>query len=217
MTEAEWRACANPWVILQHLGAAGTDRKLRLFICACCERSLLYSLLPDVRAAVAIAKQLADGNSNFADVVAARQTLAEIAREGDENGMLVSAALSGALAPYPIQAGNAAIVADQVIESLGQEWNEAANDQERAAQCRLVREIFAYPGRDMTAPQRWRTGNVVALAEAIYEAQDYTRLPILADALEDAGCTDVGMLTHCREPGEHVRACWVVDFLLGKQ
>jgi len=65
----------------------------------------------------------------------------------------------------------------------------------------------------------WLAGNggtVPKLARAIYDERAFDRLPVLADALEDAGCTDADILTHCRSGGEHVRGCWVVDLLLGK-
>ena len=55
------------------------------------------------------------------------------------------------------------------------------------------------------------------LAQAIYEERRFGDLPVLADALEEAGCTDADILSHCRGPGPHVRGCWVVDLLLGKQ
>jgi hypothetical protein len=55
------------------------------------------------------------------------------------------------------------------------------------------------------------------LAQGIYDERAFERLPILADALEDAGCTDAAILVHCRGPGPHVRGCWVVDLILGKQ
>ena len=64
---------------------------------------------------------------------------------------------------------------------------------------------------------RWLTGNVVALADAIYAGRAFDRLPILADAFEDAGCTDRDILDHCRGPGPHVRGCWVVDLVLEKK
>jgi hypothetical protein len=54
------------------------------------------------------------------------------------------------------------------------------------------------------------------LAQAIDDERAFDRLPILADALEDAGCTDADLLNHCRGPGLHVMGCWVVDMLLGK-
>ena len=58
---------------------------------------------------------------------------------------------------------------------------------------------------------------MVKFAQAIYDDRDFDRLPILADALEEAGCTNADILAHCRQPGEHVRGCWVVDLLLGKE
>ena len=63
----------------------------------------------------------------------------------------------------------------------------------------------------------WLASLVLGLAQAIYDERAFDRLPILADALEDAGCTDAAILEHCRGPGPHVRGCWVVDLLLGKQ
>jgi hypothetical protein len=64
---------------------------------------------------------------------------------------------------------------------------------------------------------RWNDGIVVKLAEGMYEDRSFDHLPILADALEEAGCTDADILAHCRQPGQHVRGCWVVDLLLGKE
>jgi hypothetical protein len=58
---------------------------------------------------------------------------------------------------------------------------------------------------------------VVKLAESIYDERAFDRMPILADALEEAGCANADILAHCRQPGEHVRDCWAVDLLLGKE
>jgi hypothetical protein len=63
----------------------------------------------------------------------------------------------------------------------------------------------------------WNGGTVVNLAQAIYEECAFDHLPILADALEEAGCADSSVLDHCRLPGLHVRGCWVVDLLLDKE
>ncbi len=62
----------------------------------------------------------------------------------------------------------------------------------------------------------WLTPTVVSLADALYRDRAFDRLPILADALEEAGCTNADVLLHCRQPAEHVRGCWVVDLVLGK-
>jgi hypothetical protein len=63
----------------------------------------------------------------------------------------------------------------------------------------------------------WNSSTVVSLAQSIYTDRTFDRLPILADALEDAGCTNQDILNHCRQPGEHVRGCWVVDLLTGRK
>lgn len=62
----------------------------------------------------------------------------------------------------------------------------------------------------------WNDATVRKLARTIYETRRFQDMPILADALEEAGCTDADILHHCRQPGEHVGGCWVVDRLLGK-
>ena len=69
----------------------------------------------------------------------------------------------------------------------------------------------------MRANRSWRTSTVVALAKGIYQDRAFDRMPILADALQDAGCTNEDILQHCRDPKQvHVRGCWVVDLVLGK-
>jgi hypothetical protein len=62
----------------------------------------------------------------------------------------------------------------------------------------------------------WNDGVAVALAQDMYESRDFGRAPLLGDMLEDAGCTDPQFLEHLRGPGPHVRGCWVIDLLVGK-
>lgn len=88
---------------------------------------------------------------------------------------------------------------------------------EQAAQCNLIRDIFGNPFRPINGDPAWLTETVVALAEGIYAERAFDRMPILADALEDAGCDNADVLNHCRQPGEHVRGCWVVDLLTGRK
>jgi hypothetical protein len=88
---------------------------------------------------------------------------------------------------------------------------------ECSAQVGLVACIFGNPFRPITADAAWLTPTAVSLAQAIYDDRAFDRLPILADALEDAGCDNADLLNHCRLPGEHVRGCWPVDLLSGKQ
>jgi hypothetical protein len=81
----------------------------------------------------------------------------------------------------------------------------------------LIREIIGNPFRAIAFDPTWLSQGVVNLAERTYESQDFTWMPQLADSLEDVGCTNADILNHCRQPGEHVRGCWAVDLILGKE
>lgn len=85
------------------------------------------------------------------------------------------------------------------------------------AQAGLIREIAGNPFRPVTSDPAWLTTDVLALARGVYEERAFDRMPILADALQDAGCDSDDVLNHCRDASAtHVRGCWVVDLLLGK-
>jgi hypothetical protein len=79
------------------------------------------------------------------------------------------------------------------------------------------RDIFGNPFRPVVFEPAWRTSTAVALAQQMYDSRDFGIMPILGDALQDAGCDNDNVLDHCRGPGPHVRGCWVVDLVLGKQ
>ena len=80
----------------------------------------------------------------------------------------------------------------------------------------LARDIFGNPFRPVTFDPAWRTSETISIAGRMYDSRDFSAMPILADALEEAGCTNPDLLLHCRELGVHVRGCWVVDLVLGK-
>ncbi|MDY3557078.1 hypothetical protein R5W24_006263 [Gemmata sp. JC717] len=89
--------------------------------------------------------------------------------------------------------------------------------REYRAMCDLIRDIFGNPFRPVTFAPEWRTATATALAHQMYDARDFGAMPILADALQDAGCDSDDILSHCRNPEQvHVRGCWVVDLVLGK-
>jgi hypothetical protein len=95
--------------------------------------------------------------------------------------------------------------------------DEARRDAERAAHLELVWCVFGDTLRRVAFDPAWRTSAAVALARTAYEERHFQDLPLLADALEEAGCGDKAILEHCRGPGPHVRGCWVVDLVLGQQ
>jgi hypothetical protein len=88
--------------------------------------------------------------------------------------------------------------------------------EELPVQVAALRCIFGNPFRPVAFSPEWRTHTVVALARQVYESRDFGAMPILADALQEAGCDSEDILDHCRAEGHHVRGCWVVDLVLGK-
>jgi hypothetical protein len=94
--------------------------------------------------------------------------------------------------------------------------DETVEPEIRGPMSNLLRDIFGNPFRPVTFDPAWRTADTSGIAARMYESRDFSAMPILADALEEAGCTNPDILLHAREPGVHVRGCWVVDLVLGK-
>jgi hypothetical protein len=87
----------------------------------------------------------------------------------------------------------------------------------RTGQAQLLRCVVSNPFQPIAFDPAWRTQTAVAITRGMYDGRDFAAMPILADALQDAGCEHEGILDHCRKPGEHVRGCWVVDLVLGME
>jgi len=243
MTEAEWLVCTDPkpmWVYLHYNG--GSFRKLRLLACACLRR--IWHLLTDERCrkAVEVAERDAEGLATEADVFAALDmgrdgwhAQAEAADDGHYSTPLLRAMPDAGLAAYDaIDAdwqciGNAARAAAYFAAPAERDFAAAlsdpawvaANDHESRIQAGLIRCIFGNPfhprPRLPAALLGWNDGTIPKIARGIYEERAFDRLPVLHDALLDAGCDDEAILSHCREAGRHVRGCWVIDLLLGKE
>jgi hypothetical protein len=208
VTEAEFNT-SNPEKMLSFLRASGkaTDRKLRLFAVACCRR--LEVELPDQRSwdAVHVAEWYADGNGSDADLAAARGD-AEASFGLDRSGYAAVAVTA------PV-AWEAAVGAVNAIGWLGWEWYEEGEEADRQAD--LLCDVFGpLPFRPVRLDPRWRTPAVVVLATAIYDGRSWDDMPVLGDALAEAGCTNVEVLDHCREKA-HTRGCWLVDLLLKEE
>jgi len=103
----------------------------------------------------------------------------------------------------------------EVVEILiDQDWDNTRRLKRMAEVCR---DVFGNPFRPVSFSQEWRTETAAGLARQMYRSRKFSALPILADALQDAGCEDEHLLSHCRGPAPHVRGCWVVDLVLGKR
>jgi hypothetical protein len=225
MTEAEWLTCVDPKPMLAFLLGKASDRKLRLFACACCRR--VWRLLIDERSrkAVEIAEQVADRTvienapteKERRDAVLAAHAVAEQYSRSSKfySAEMGAAAARSAVSRQRALASNAAVFAAHALSREG----TAAIAAESRAQASMLRDLFGNPFRPVTVERAWLSwhdGTIVKLAQSIYDGRAFDRLPVLADALEEAGCTNAEILAHCRQPGEHVRGCWVVDLLLGK-
>jgi hypothetical protein len=94
---------------------------------------------------------------------------------------------------------------------------ESGRESMRGRLAALLRDVAGNPYRAAVPDPAWVTATVLAVAEGIYASGDFSALPVLSDALEEAGCTDAELLSHLRSPGPHVRGCWALDLVRGKE
>jgi hypothetical protein len=241
MTEAEWLVCGDVDELLRHLRRDSRivrspigRRKLRLFACGCCRQ--VWQLIEDHRSRrlVELSEQLADGLADPLELAAAEDAARSAKSDADAASAglssvthirKVGAAIGAALQTAAKESYEAARVSSGgTLCSVGGHWNtrepNPAWEAQAKRQADLLRCIFGNPFRPSPtlAPSilAHNGGTALRLAAAIYEGRAFDRLPVLADALEDAGCGDAEVLGHCRSGGEHVRGCWVVDLVLGK-
>jgi hypothetical protein len=233
MTESEWLACEDPYAMLKVLEGRASERKWHLFAVACCRR--YWDLLREEgsRTAVLVAERFADGLATREELAGAREEANWTAGGGDGFGPerccmdlddrpYNSAAAAGVIeATFDIlesrktAADLAGLPRSQWVKSHAGLTNEQWVDECRAV-ADLLRDIFGNPFPPITIDPARLTPNVVAVAWTIYQERAFDRMPELAEALEAAVCSDAEILRHCRQPGPHVRGCWVVDLILGK-
>jgi hypothetical protein len=239
MTEAEWLHCIDPHPMLQFLRGSVSERRLRLFACACCRRLLKWSGGEGLD--LDVAERFADGRATRTELARARQASA---RQGsfiwwktsdpEFQGDICAAEAFAAAAslPWPrwvpLTQHYTAIVVKAAVAAAASGWGwggdlsrEQAAQGERAAQAGLLRDIVGNPFHPALALGCLLS--VASLAQAAYDARtlpsghlDPSRLAILADALERSGCKNSDLLGHLRDPGPHVRGCWAVDLVLNK-
>jgi hypothetical protein len=224
MTETDWLSSTDPVPLLRHLGGKVSQRKLRLFAVACC-RQLWPVLEGGERQAVEAAERYADGQAD-----------ADELRRACEGGDYPTArarldAEAAGLVPRAYAPIEMAYLADfhylpRVSDALAIAARDAAgaasvsSTAESAVQAALLRDLCGNPFRSPPVVDpawlAWQDGVARRLVEAIYEQRAFERLPILADALEEAGCAERALLDHCRGPGPHGRGCHVLDALLDR-
>ena len=203
MTESEWLACTNPLPMLVFLQGKARERKLRLFVCAG-SRSLWGRLSNDERYVCDVGERYADSVARQDDVETARWLASERVKY---RGMVLAVRED---------------ITACIFSMFSHEFYFWKDKPE--GYCTLLRDIFGNPFYPFQIDPVWITPTVTSLATAAYEDRalssgelDPARLAVLSDALEEAGCDNPDILAHLRTPGPHVRGCWVVDLLLGKE
>lgn len=221
MTEEEWLSGTDVLQLVKRPGLVSNKRKYRLFGCGCCRQ--LGPWLNSPRA-----WKMIEASERYADRLIQEDALRRWDREAGR--------LRDAIKWKPGQVGFSpewialhaiayvctsdhyagwGMVAEQLLrhkDSFSPEDHAALSSRF----CWLLRDIFGNPFRPVAFVPAWRTSSAVGVAQRMYDARDFASMPILADALQDAGCEDADILAHCRGDGPHVRGCWVVDLVLGK-
>jgi hypothetical protein len=219
MTEAEWQTCTEPSQMLVAVASTRTARKLRLLLTNGARRIWEKLTLPILREAVEVAERYTEG-----------QITEEAVQQVKTRVYLLGVRSSASPEEYrwwrdAIQRNDesqflalAALTIDRGMPQIeGQHaWHGAVRTL-GVQMPTLFRELFGpLPFRLVPVIAEWRTDTALSLARQMYDSRDFSAMPILADALQDAGCDNDDILNHCRHPGEHVRGCWVVDLVLGK-
>jgi hypothetical protein len=243
MTDADWMASKIPGPMIEHLWRTGKggDRKMRLFVVACCRR--IGHLFPDesCRRAVDLAETYADCGASQRELTEAMQSI--YSRAGDlglynQSWNETAHGISHAAAYASVRAAIAAVSTQPSMAAETARWASVAVDDSTAmggfltfadlddlrgsadesfAQAGLLREIYGgHPNCETAFCPSWKTPATLRIAAALYAEGVFDAMPILGDALEEAGCDDAEVLAHCRSPSTHVRGCWVADGLLGK-
>lgn len=200
MTELEWLSGGALVQMWDHIAHTTSERKVRLFGCAVFQFKANISTRmttpeDDHYNIVNTAERYADGNITAAELRAVSDTILR-----DEEGF------DPAIAFYLTQP-------EAILLRVTLRGCVRFGDGVMPA---LFHELFGNPFRPAAFHSEWQTDTVLAVARQMYESRDFSAMPILADALQDAGCENEDILNHCRGAGPHVRGCWVVDAILGK-
>ncbi len=210
MTESEWLNCADPMLMLDFLRSTASERKLQLFACACCRPIPGFLESEPDRRGLELTERYADGLATDEEFATLPDDVWDIRwyRRDCWN------AIARAMEAYWSHVWDS-----RTLHAMTEQVQAQARKQADADLAGLLLEIFGNPFRPAQIDPAWLTwhdGLLLSIARQMYDSRDFIDMPILADALEEAGCTDQDILGHCRSEGEHVRGCWVIDALLGK-
>jgi hypothetical protein len=207
MTEAEWLAKPDLYPLDEFIRRQDEKRRLRLVACACVRE--------DWRVAPPGARKAILAGEAYADSLISEHELDPAGEEAESDFTDLS------LPPEAREIARRSIWLahpDAVTVYHQGLWQgiAAGGDGLRQRRAAMIIDIFGNPFRPVSFSSEWRTSTALALARQMYDSRDFSVMPILADALQDAGCDNEDILDHCRGPSPHVRGCWVVALVLGK-
>ncbi len=218
MDEREWNSGTRLYPFLQFVRGTKQYRQWRLVACACVRED--WDCAPEAaRAAIEAGEAYADRRIHRAELRRAKEVAHAVFEQLCQPSRACETARRAAWVADPSHVN----ALEQVI------FQGVASEGERgllveARRCALIRDLFGNPFRPVALDPAWRTPTVTALATAAYEERilpaghlDRDRLAVLADALEDAGCTNIDILEHLRSEGPHARGCWLLDLVLNKK
>jgi hypothetical protein len=235
LSQAKWLSSGDPNRMYWPIAARVSERKAALYAVACALATPLAKLPAILKRAIAVVEATVEGGGQGRITSLERAAGQATEQAVDKAGLdtaphfLALAALRMAERPLADYAVHVPYFLAEAVREL--QGLEAAN-RLRRRYADLLRDVIGNPFKKIVTPPprrgqpsrtrlffntAWRTPAVVGLANVIYEEQSFNLLPILGDALEDAGCDQADLLEHCRSGGAHARGCWVVDLLLGKQ
>ena len=223
ITETEWHSTLCPYTLLNHIQYTTNDRKWRLLAVASV-REIEHWVTEDCcRKMMDLAERHSDGLVTDETIESLRHHATRVAWPSQTG-----------IAPYTAdfvasQVGIAEKGADcvwrarwvhgmvwQVIMAMGTRYTDETRALRDESDCQLIREIFGNPFRPMALDAAWHAPTVIGIARSIYEQKQFSHMPLLADALEEAGCHLSDVLHHCRSGEQHWRGCWLLDVLLAK-
>ena len=212
MTEDEWLTSTDPRPMFELVWnphpnrRRASDRQYRLFACACAR--LLWDRLDDERSrrSVEVAEEFADGRA-----------VADDLRSAHEAAIRVTADWPAFFEKDLRSVGAATVASTRVAFAAGRQAGVFLEEAMPGVGAVLARDVVGNPFRLVTIDPAWLSSTVTFLAQAIYADRAFDRMPILADALQDAGCESDAVLNHLRGSTPHVVGCWALDLVLGKR
>lgn len=222
MNQSKWLSSARLGELLSGLPNDLRPRKYRLFACACLRSLRDHTADYHFRRTVDLAERFVEGDCD-------RDAFRAVFRRAWPFGW-ERARLAALVAIDPMQRDNYSWrcleLADEAIDASTSrhaaraDW-QGTPDREavplRREQVRLLREVFGDPFSPVAFSPEWRSPDVVCMAEAVAAEGTFDELPVLADALEDAGCCERRVLDHFRQPGRHALGCWALDLVRGRR